>query len=267
MRNLVFLNITYSDKGYYSGKNFLPIAAGTDRTDIQVDSTGDNISHLNPHFGELTAVYWAWKNLKNVDVIGTSHYRRYLMTRSFGLVKTHYNITWSNFLTSRYNPSKFDSDLQKYDFVISKKWHFEGLTVKEQFLQHHPFPEDLLLLRSILQEVHPDSVPIYDDFLNGSDTYTCCLFVTTWKKFDKLCNWMFPVLFELERRLDFSKYDSYQQRMAAFLYERLLNVYLTYEKYTLKEYPFYFINNDEKKSICRQNVGAIIWSILSKFRK
>ena len=26
---------------------------------------------------ELTGMYWAWKNLKNVDVIGLCHYRRY----------------------------------------------------------------------------------------------------------------------------------------------------------------------------------------------
>ena len=43
----------------------------------QPDNEGDNISIKNPHFCELTCHYWAWKNLKDIDIVGLNHYRRY----------------------------------------------------------------------------------------------------------------------------------------------------------------------------------------------
>ena len=60
---------------------YLPIHVGkmlsSADLDIQSDAEGENISAKNRSYCELTGMYWAWKNLKNVDVIGLCHYRRY----------------------------------------------------------------------------------------------------------------------------------------------------------------------------------------------
>lgn len=40
-----------------------------------MDDEGDNISCLNPYFGDLTVLYWAWKNA-NDDYLGVCQYRR-----------------------------------------------------------------------------------------------------------------------------------------------------------------------------------------------
>ena len=41
---------------------------------ITGDNTGDHISGKNPGFCELTALYWAWKNVP-YRYIGLAHYR------------------------------------------------------------------------------------------------------------------------------------------------------------------------------------------------
>ena len=60
---------------------YLPIHVGkalnTNDLGIAGDDTGDNISSKNKSYCELTGLYWAWKNLKGVDIIGLCHYRRY----------------------------------------------------------------------------------------------------------------------------------------------------------------------------------------------
>ena len=69
---------------------------------IQRDDEGDNISNKNPRLCELTAQYWAWKNI-DTEYYGFMHYRRHFIfedieecTDSGGLV--HFDHIDDNYL-------------------------------------------------------------------------------------------------------------------------------------------------------------------------
>lgn len=59
---------------------YLPVLVGAKNNykpeiKYQRDDEGNNISEKNSNYNELTALYWAWKNL-DADVVGLVHYRR-----------------------------------------------------------------------------------------------------------------------------------------------------------------------------------------------
>lgn len=65
-------------------KNGNPVEVGAARRDKfyygQKDNTGNNISEENEFYGELTGLYWIWKNIKfdKDDLIGFCHYNKAL---------------------------------------------------------------------------------------------------------------------------------------------------------------------------------------------
>lgn len=58
------------------------------------DDMGDNISLENEYYGELTGLYWVWKNtnIQDEDIIGFCHYNKALKIsrrQIFNWFKTH----------------------------------------------------------------------------------------------------------------------------------------------------------------------------------
>lgn len=65
-------------------KGGIPIEVGASRRESFLyplrDDTGDNISSENEYYGELTGLYWVWKNvdIADDDIIGFCHYNKAL---------------------------------------------------------------------------------------------------------------------------------------------------------------------------------------------
>lgn len=196
---------------------YLPLHVGAEGEDVidgfQRDDEGENISRLNPHFCELTGVYWAWKNLQ-ADSIGLVHYRRYFAVRVHGHKKGR--IATGDDLRAA---------LAKAPIVLPTERNYYIETNRSQYVHaHHEI--DLDMTRRIIEEKYPDYLEAYDASMARTHGHRFNMFVMRRDYFDQYCQWLFDILFKLERRLDISEYSAYDQRVFGFISERLLDPWI-----------------------------------------
>lgn len=220
---------------------FLPIQAGAalhnDIKGYQPDNEGDNISDKNPHFCELTCHYWAWKNLKNVDIVGLNHYRRFFdFTRKWPQFSAdkHF-IATDDFLKQDYKFPNLEEILSKYDIIlpIARHWRVSNT---QQYGEYH-IDKDWEMLRQIIKERHPKYMLAFEktmDHSNKSVGYN--MFITHWKHFDAYSEWLFDILFEVERRVPPID-DPIQSRIYGYMSERLINVFCEHHHLKIKSIP------------------------------
>ena len=208
-----------ADENIRCDEVYMPIQVGKDlHNDLDLgftnDNTGDNISYKNPYYCELTAMYWAWKNLHNLKYIGLCHYRRY-----FDVDLNKNNIT---------------QILDGKDIILSRPLvlPFNNLTNLETLIGK----EDIHILFDELLTFYPDSRAALVDYALGSNKWILAnMFVCRKELFDEYCNFIFPVLESVEKRIKLSPY-SRQRRTLGYMGEFLLGFFATYRKLKVKHY-------------------------------
>lgn len=173
---------------------------------------GENINHLNMFYSELTTLYYVWKNRKESQLVGFCHYRRTFK-------------------------ECFDIDEGQCQVLgINRR-----LPIFQQFKIAHNY-QDMCDVIDILNEKYGIDNPYSEYMLKGNVFVPCCCFIMHYTDFDRLCNFLFPILFAWDKknglnmdpdkymekaRRDF-RYDdvNYQCRAAGFLAERLISCYI-----------------------------------------
>lgn len=199
------------------------------------DDEGDNISEKNPYYCELTAQYWAWKNVQT-DYYGFMHYRRYFSfadghfsTNYFGDVCMDVNDE-ATLAKMSFNEASIRAKVEPYDFVAPEPGSFvDGQSMYEQYedsWQHRK--EDLDCVIEIIHERYPQFDEVAKRYLASKSGYFCNMFIMKRELFLGYCEWLFDILAEHERRRDFSDYDVASYRVSGYLAERLCGIYLTW---------------------------------------
>lgn len=196
------------------------------------DDEGENISDKNKMYCELTAQYWAWKNMPDLDYYGFFHYRRYL---SFNPVQLEH---WENIVYFDYcdknaidslmlNESTMRNLIECYDVIYPQENPVGGDSVYEHWCKHL-VQKDLDILIQVIMEKYPQFYEITKEVVNAKEAIHCNMFIMKKDYFFQYCEWLFDILGECERRIDFSSYSTEKLRTLGHMAERLCAIYGKY---------------------------------------
>ena len=191
----------------------IPIGVGANKNIPGIDlydNVGDTIAEKNKSYCELTALYWIWKNT-NDEAVGFEHYRRFFCQENL----------------FRYRPltkKEMCKILKSYDIIMPRKAKAQ-MSMYEFYAKDH-YKSDMDACGEIIKEIYPDYFATYESVLGQKYGSMANMFVMRKELMDKYCEWIFTILFEAEKRIDYSDRDAYQQRVFGFLSERLFNVWV-----------------------------------------
>ena len=199
-------------------------AEGKEKYGYLRDNIGNHISGKNANYCELTGLYWIWKNTDD-SYKGLVHYRRYFGRNN--LSNKIYDICSYEYLLNC---------LKSVDIVLPYVEYFKQ-NAKEEILLHCCTEEIFDKLRQIIETKYPDYIETYDRYFNENKASLFNMLFCKREIFDAYCEWLFSILFVLEKQVDLAKLNTYQQRLYGFLSERLLNVWVIKNKLVVKHLP------------------------------
>lgn len=237
---------------FYNSVNFLPIQVGKANSSVDLgiigDNTGDNISRKNSSYCELTGMYWAWKNLKDIDYIGLCHYRRYFDFNHLG--RKIFPLT--TIKTAQFNNLNLDINketlkwLEAGGCIVAKATHlYTSLFL--HYCEGH-YSKDFKVLGDIIRDTLPSKYfqSFWDNIVDSNKFCPFNMFIMNWEQFDKYCGWLFPLLEKVENKIDISQYSLEQQRIYGYMAERLLNLYIHAEGLRTRHIPILKISDEEE---------------------
>lgn len=204
------------------------------KSSMEGDDTGDNISHLNRCFAEMTGIYWAWKNydqLGTPDYIGFMHYRSLFFFGPYPAYKEE------NFLDKIGCP--YLRRILKYadvdvicgfvDYLeYSAEENHHNLVVYEKRERRD---EHLEYTKQWIKENRPDIYPLFEKYLKGKiNGPQKNMFIMRKDLFFEYCEFIFPCMFAVWEKFKDTIENPSNNRLIGILAEYVTAFWLTYLK-------------------------------------
>lgn len=266
---------------------YIPVRCGAvydERENVEMlgDDTGDNISEKRNSFCELTVQYWAWKNIK-ADYYGFCHYRRYhcFADGEFTLATEEANngcivvdrLSDDVCQTYGLEESVIRELLAENDVICHRPIDLRNHNLKNNYAAMKASPKyhimkDVDEVLRIISKKYPSMYKYARRYFSGQESWLYNCYVMKAEVFEEYAQWLFDVLFELEKTIEDKEYTITQYRAPAGVAERLWGVYLLYlrdqGKYKIKEVPLIFIS-DTTKQITLKPISSNEITLASNF--
>ena len=204
------------------------------------DDAGENISHLNRMFCELTAQYWAWKNV-DAEYYGFCHYRRYFDFSPVRHEENDWGEVMDDFIDAdaqreyRLDDASIRAAIEGFDVITTEAKKIADFpdaatTPLEQWHESAQLvDQDLYDMFAIVEAEHPDYAADIEAFATGERARFCNMYIMRREVFHDYCAWMFPLLEKFMASWNNEHYSKEALRTPGHLSERLLNIYLMHQ--------------------------------------
>ena len=203
---------------------------------ILQDNGGENISEKNREYCELTAHYYAWKNIE-ADYYGFCHYRRFFGDEK--ATKRSYSAIKQPSLSQLLSEDELRRLCGEFE-IIAPRSEDMGLTVREHYnTSRYHYPEDLSLFLEALEEKAPELKGAAERYLSQGRQYFCNMFIMSKTCFDEYCSMLFPILEEFDKR-KLLHGDFQSDRTDGYLGEIFTGIFICYKREdgtAIKELP------------------------------
>ena len=200
---------------------------------------GPNIWDKDLVYNEITVLFWVWKNDQTSDIVGLQHYRRAFVEHPWR--KTE--------LLPRFIKEKsIRRILGYYDIIVPTRYRFkipcrERINTSASAIRFGDIP----VIEETLREHCPEYLADWDAVMNSRDPFLHNMFIMKRSLMNEYCEWLFPLLFALEEKLQPNLRSGDEQRLMGLISEYFLDVWVNHKGLLIREQPYAFRNNFRDK--------------------